>query len=159
MSKSASKSFDDLYSYVGNSVKSLNDSKFFAGIMIVLMNIASKFVTIKISKSMEAYLKYTFSRNLLIFTISWIGSRDLFVAFGISFLFIFCIDYLLNEDSQLCILPSSFIEHHNKLITEDFITKEELDKAMSVLDRIEKKYGGNSGSATMMNNMVGLSNI
>lgn len=150
MSKSFSKSFDDLYQYANNSVKSINESKFIAGIMIVIMNIASRFVTVHISKSMEAYLKYTFSRNVLIFTICWIGSKDTIVAICVTLLFIFFVDYLLNEESILCILPSSFINHHKALSTEQFITKDELDKAMDVLEKAEKQLN----KTNLINNLI-----
>jgi len=47
----------------------LNQSKMFAGVMIVIINIASKFVTFKVSKTVESYLKFTFSRHLLVFAV------------------------------------------------------------------------------------------
>ena len=50
-----------MLAYLHNTVNSLNQSKIFAGVMIIILNIASRFVNIKLSKSMESYLKYTFS--------------------------------------------------------------------------------------------------
>lgn len=150
MSNTKNSGLSNLFNYVNDSIKSINESKLFAGLMIVFMNVASKFVTIKMSKSMEAYLKYTFSRNVLIFTISWIGSRDLITAFGITALFIFVIDYLLNENSVLCILPAEFIDHHTVLVSEQFITREELDKAISVIERADSQLNG----AMMTNNII-----
>ena len=55
------KSVYDIFTYVNNNITSLNNSKIFAGLMIIILNIASKFVTIKLSKTMESYLKHTFS--------------------------------------------------------------------------------------------------
>jgi hypothetical protein len=65
---------------------------------------------------MEAYLKYTFSRNVLIFSIAFVGSRDIYVSLFVTLLFILFMDYLLNEESVLCILPNSFKEYHEKLV-------------------------------------------
>lgn len=65
---------------------------------------------------MESYLKYTFSRNVLIFAIAYVGSRDIYVATFVTLLFILFMDYLLNENSALCILPESFKEYHINLI-------------------------------------------
>ena len=44
--------------YIDKTITDLNTSKIFAGLMIITLNIASRFVTIKLSKSMEGYLKY-----------------------------------------------------------------------------------------------------
>jgi uncharacterized membrane protein len=94
----------NMFNYVNNHVNSLNNSKLFAGLMIITLNIASKFVTVKLSKSMEAYLKYTFSRQILIFAIAWMGTRDIYIAIIISLVFMVCMDFLFNEESRFCCL-------------------------------------------------------
>jgi hypothetical protein len=99
-------------------MKNVNESKIFAGLMIVSMNVASKLVPIKISKTMEMYLRHTFSRNLLIFIICWVGTRDILLSLSITFLFILLFDYLLNEEHPMCILPESFIDYHTSLEQE-----------------------------------------
>jgi hypothetical protein len=98
-----------------SNVNSLNNSKLFAGLMIIVLNISSKFVTIKLSKSMESYLKYTFSKQILIFAIAWMGTRDIYIAFGITIIFTICMDYLFNEDSPYCCLPHDFTNYHLSL--------------------------------------------
>ena len=109
------KKFTDIFSLFHDNVKVMNNSKLFAGLMIIILNVSSKFVTIKLSKSMEAYLKYTFSRNILIFAIAWMGTRDIYIALGITVLFIVFMDYLLNEDSPYCCLPHDFTDYHLNL--------------------------------------------
>jgi len=101
--------------YLHNYIDSLNNSKLFAGLMIIILNIASRFVTVKLSKSMEAYLKYTFSRQILIFAIAWMGTRDIYVAIVITLVFMIFMDFLFNEDSRFCCLPAEFTEYHHKL--------------------------------------------
>ena len=93
----------DLFSYLNDHINRVNDSKIFAGLMIITLNIASRFVTIKLGKSMESYLKYTFSKYLLVFTIAWMGTRDIYIALTIMTIFIIITDYLLNDDSIFCI--------------------------------------------------------
>lgn len=87
----------------------------FAGLMIIILNIASRFVTVKLSKSMESYLKYTFSRQILIFAIAWMGTRDIYIALLISLIFMICMDFLFNEDSRFCCLPEAFTSYHHEL--------------------------------------------
>jgi hypothetical protein len=151
----------DLFTYLHNYVNSLNNSKLFAGLMIIVLNVASRFVTVKLSKSMESYLKYTFSRQVLIFSIAWMGTRDIYISLVISFVFMFCMDYLFNEDSQWCILPSQFMNYHIDLWDKDVtnigssspsngpkppeeITKEQIVKAYSILEKAKQQLGVDS---------------
>jgi hypothetical protein len=129
-----------MFEYLHNHIKSINDSKIFAGLMIITLNIASKFVTIKLSKSMESYLKYTFSRDILVFAITWMGTRDIYIALFITSVFILCMDFLLNEDSMFCILPEQFTDYHISLATNnEIVSPEEIKKAREVLERAEKQ--------------------
>lgn len=129
--------FSNLFDYLNNTVDSLNNSKFFAGLMIITLNIASKFVTIRLSKTMESYLKFTFSRNILIFAIAWMGTREIYIACIITFLFIFLMDYILNEDSLFCCLPENFTDYHVDLL--DNVSDDDIKKAKEVLERAEKQ--------------------
>ena len=127
-------------SYLHNQVQILNSSKIFAGLIVVTLNIASKFVTIKLSKSMEGYLKHTFSRDVLVFCIIWMGSREIYVALILTLFFILFMDFLFNEESKLCILPSSFTDYHTTLLDEGGGTPQpdEIIRAQNVLERVKK---------------------
>jgi len=112
--------------------------------MIITLNIVSKFVNIGLSKTMESYLKYTFSRQLLVFSIAWMGTRDIYIAFFITFIFTIFTDYLFNEDSAFCILSEDFQDYHNTLknneeINSDKVTDEDIKKAKDVLEKAKKQ--------------------
>ena len=51
------KNIQDILTYLHENIKRINDSKIFAGIMIITLNIVSRFVTINLSKSMEGLFK------------------------------------------------------------------------------------------------------
>jgi hypothetical protein len=71
------------------------------------------------SKTMEAYLKVSFSKYILIFIVAWMGTRDIYIAFTVMVLYIIFIDYILNDDSSLCVLPNSFKEEQ-LILSENF---------------------------------------
>ena len=121
-----------------NYVKIMNGSKMFAGLVVITLNIASRFVTIKLSKSMESYLKFTFSRDVLVFCIVWMGSRDIYIAASFTLLFTFIMDFLLNEESSFCILPETFTTYHTELLDGTEPTADEIKNAESVLERVKK---------------------
>ena len=137
--------FTNLIDYLHNSVQSLNDSKIFAGLMIITLNVASKFVNIKLSKSMQSFLKNTFSKYLLVFTIAWIGTRDIYIAIIVTMFFIIIIDFLLDDDSAFYILPNDFKEHYINLFDNEEekseITEEDNKKAQKVLTKAKKQNG------------------
>jgi len=119
---------------------SLNNSKIFAGLMIIVLNIASKFVTVKLSKTMESYLKHTFSRDMLVFAIAWMGTRDIYTAGIIMLVFILCMDYLLNEESSFCCLPENFTDYHVSLLdNNESVTPEQIKQAEEVLEKAKKQ--------------------
>ena len=95
---------------------------------------SSKFVTIRLSKTMESYLKYTFSRNILIFTIAWMGTREIYIAALITLVFIVCIDYLFNEESPFCCLSENFTNYHIELL-EQRVSDEEYKRALETIDK------------------------
>jgi len=130
-------SLENLFSYLNNAVLNVNNSKLFAGLMIITLNISSKFVSVKLSPSMEAYLKYTFSRNILIFAIVWIGTREIYVSIFITFVFIVCVDYLFNENSWVCCLPEQFTDYHKSLLEN--VSEEDYIKSLTTVEKYKKQ--------------------
>jgi hypothetical protein len=112
--------------------------------MIVIINIASKFVTFKVSKTVESYLKFTFSRHMLVFAATWLGTRDVYIALFMTVLFMLIVDVFFNEKSMFCCLPESFVEHHiSKLegMENQMPTPEEIVKAKIVLEKAKSVNG------------------
>jgi hypothetical protein len=126
---------DNIFSYLHNHVQVLNGSKIFAGIMIILLNISSKYVNIKLSKTMESYLKHTFSKQILVFAIAWMGTREIYVALFITLIFTIFIEYLFNEDSIFCCLPEQFKDYHIELLENQEVSEEDIKKAKEILEK------------------------
>lgn len=130
--------FQNLLHYLNNHVNTLNNSKLFAGLMIIILNIASRFVTIKLSKTAESYLKFTFSRDILIFAIAWMGTRDIYIALVVVIGFIIFVDFIFNENSQFCILSENFTDYHTGLL-ENRVSDDDIKKAKETLEKAEKQ--------------------
>jgi len=103
--------FTPLYngiSYLNHHVMYLNNSKFFAGVIMILLNVGSKFITIQFSKSTEEYMKWSVSKQLLVFSMAWMGTRDIYTALGLTAVFTILSEYLFNEESALCMVPPQY---------------------------------------------------
>ena len=127
--------------YINHHVMYLNNSKFFAGIIMILLNIGSKFITIQFSKSTEEYMKYTVTKQLLVFAMAWMGTRDIYTALGLTAIFTILSDYLFNEESALCMVPHKYRVLHKLVDTnEDGVVSEpELAAAIAVLEKAKRE--------------------
>jgi hypothetical protein len=123
------------------NIYSLNNSKFFAGMVMLTMNIGSKYVTIELSKTQESYLKYTLGRQLLIFAVLWMGTRDIVIALILTCVFILFADYLFNENSKFCIFPEHIkdLELNLDADGDGKISEKEIQDAIHVLKRARNK--------------------
>ncbi len=141
--KHKSNANSSFFKYIHEHIQTLNSSKIFAGIMIITLNIVSRFVNIKLSKTMESYLKYTFSKYVLVFTIAWMGTRDIYIALFIMGCFIIISDFLFDEESMFCILPEEFKDHHLTILEEnenmENVTDEEITKAKKVIEKAKEQ--------------------
>lgn len=127
--------------YLNHHVMYLNNSKFFAGIIMILLNIGSKFITIQFSRSTEEYMKYTVSKQILVFAMAWMGTRDIYTALGLTAVFTILSDYLFNEESALCMVPQKFRVLHKLVDTneDNVVSEPELSAAIAVLDKAKRE--------------------
>ena len=123
------------------TTKLLNDSKFTAGIAMLMLNIGSKYISIGLSESQEAYLTSSLARQLLIFSVAFIGTKDVLVSLLLTIIFILFADYIFNEKSRLCLLPKSMKEIKKQIdIDQDgIISEKELNHAINILRKAKNK--------------------
>ena len=128
-------------SYLNHKVMYLNNSKFFAGVIMILLNVGSKFIQIQFSKSTEEYMKYTVSKQLLVFSMAWMGTRDIYTALGLTAVFTILSDHIFNEESSLCIVPHEYRVLHKLIDTNNdgVVTETELAAAIAVLEKAKKE--------------------
>ena len=127
--------------FVSNLVHNINNSKLFAGLVMIMLNIGSKYVTIELSKSQEQYLRNSVARQMLIFAISWMGSRDIITALALTAIFNVLTEHLFNEKSNYCVVPKKWRNFADVIDTnkDGEISQDELNKAMAVLEKAKKK--------------------
>jgi hypothetical protein len=115
----------------------LNNSKYFAGIVMILLNIGSKFISIQFSKSTEEYLKMNISKQLLVFSMAWMGTRDIYTALGLTAVFVILSDHLFNEESKFCVVPEKYrvLNKLNDTNKDEIISEDEINNAISILEK------------------------
>jgi len=133
--------FWNVFLNINQHIMYLNNSKFFAGVIMILLNVGSKFIQIQFSKSTEEYMKWSVSKQLLVFAMAWMGTRDIYAALGLTAVFTILSEYLFNEDSHLCIVPHKYRVLHKLIDTNEdgIVTEAELSNAIAVLEKSKKE--------------------
>ena len=78
---------------------------------------------------------------MLIFAIAWMATKDILVALAITAIFHVLANQLLNENSQLCIIPQKW-RNFEKLLDSDQdgeISQKEIDDAKEILHKAKMK--------------------
>ncbi len=84
-------------------MNNFNTSPYFIGVMMLTMNLGSRFLALEMSKGQEAFFSHPWIRRFLIFVVFFIGTRNIWVAFWMALVSILILGYLFNENSSLCI--------------------------------------------------------
>jgi hypothetical protein len=123
------------------SISSLNSNMFFAGIMMLTLNIGSRYVQLNLSPSAESYLKYAITKEFLVFTIAWMGTRNIYVALTLTAAFVILADYGLNDKSNFCIIPEKFKKLQDSIDANNdkIISELEIKNAVDILEKAKKQ--------------------
>lgn len=140
---------------INSYINSLNSSKFFAGLIMIILNIGSRYIELKFSKTQESYLRMVLGRQLLIFAVAWMGTRDIYLSLVVTLIFTLLADFALNENSNFCLLPETFktinssLENSKELISED-----DINKTIQTLEKLkmQKRIQCQNNQYAMLNN-------
>ena len=126
---------------VFTSIDSVNGSRFFAGLIMIMMNIGSKYVNLKLSKNQEEFLRGAIARQILIFSIIWMGTRDIITSLILTAVFVILTDHLFNEESRFCVVSKVVKKYKNVLDTDgdNVVSEKELEAAMKIVEKHKNK--------------------
>ena len=126
-----------MFNILNNGINSLNSSTFFAGIMMICLNIGSRYIQLNLDESTESYIKYALTKEIMVFTISWMATRNIYMSLGLTAVFIVLADFIMNEKSRYCLLPKKFIQSRrmNELVDNKILSEKEINDALEVLER------------------------
>ena len=115
----------------------LNNSKLLAGLAMLLLNLGSKYMELKFTKNQEEYIKSAIGREVVLFTILFVGTHDIIVSILMTAAFIILGDTIFNENSKFCLMPKKFKKLHSVIDTnkDNYISDEEIDRAQEILHK------------------------
>lgn len=80
-----------------------NNNPYFIGLMMLILNLGGRFISLEVTKKQEQFLQQPWVRRVLIFTVLFVATRNLWVAFWTTVIVILFLGYLFNENSSLCL--------------------------------------------------------
>jgi hypothetical protein len=118
----------------------INSSKLVAGILMILMNVGSKYIELGLTKTQEHALRNGLGREIVIFCVVFLGTRDLVLSIIMTSAFIILSDHIFNEKSRFCVIPAKMKQIASLIDTnnDDVITPEEIRKATIILEKAKK---------------------
>ena len=126
-----------------NFFHNLNTSTFFAGFVMLVLNIGARYINLDLNSSTESWIKYLMSKEVLVFAVSWMGTRSIYYALVITACFTIVVDHFMNVDSKYCVVPSKFRDLHKmteeKHGPEKKVTDLEISNALHTLEKAKKE--------------------
>ena len=127
--------------YIHSVLKPINESKLLVGMMMIFLNVGSKYIDLGLSKTQEQVLRDGLARELLIFAISFMGTRDIPTAIILTASFTILSNIVLNENSKYCVMPNKMKKIQEIIDTngDGIISYEDERRAMEVLEKAKKQ--------------------
>ena len=117
---------------INGIINSINSNTYIYGILMILLNMGSKYIEMDLVNNHKEFLSSTLLRRLLIFTMAFIATRDIVASLTITAAFIIIVLNLFNTESDYCIINKG-----NKSRYE-VITPEQVENAMNILKKAGK---------------------
>ena len=126
-----------------NFFQNLNTSTFFAGFVMLILNIGSRYINLDLNSSTESWIKYLMSKEVLVFAVAWMGTRSIYYALVITACFTIIVDHFMNVDSKYCVIPTKFRTMHKmteeKKGPEKHVSDLEISNALHTLEKAKKE--------------------
>ena len=129
--------FESINKYLHN----INESKILAALAMLLLNIGSKYIELKISDSQAEYMRNEIGREILIFAMVFVGTKDIILSIIVTAAFIVLANTVFHEESKYCILPEKYKKIKNLIDknNDNIITNDEVNKAYEILNKVRQK--------------------
>ena len=98
---------------------------------MILMNLGGRHIANEVSPSVHKMFNQAFLRRFFVFCVAFIATRDIVISLIIVLLFIILFKFLLNEESNLCIIPRRYIEVDTD--RDGKVSEDEYRRALEIL--------------------------
>jgi hypothetical protein len=87
---------------------------------------------------MEEYMKLTISKQVLVFSMCFLGTRCIVTSILLTAGFTILSEFIFNEESEYCVVPHSCRVLHTLPPSDEIITEEEYKRALDTIEKYKK---------------------
>ena len=120
-----------------NYIEILNNNKYFVGVIMILLNLGSKYISVELSQTQEKILGSPIIRRIILFTVFFTATRDIWISFLLTAAFVILVSGIFNDDSYYCLIPKKYRNY--EILPGQKISKEDIDKAKQIIELSEKQ--------------------
>ena len=111
---------------------SLNNSKLFIGLTMIIVNLGSKYLVEELSNNQKKIFNNTVIRRVVLFTVIFMATKDIVISLTLTAAFIILVSGLFNEESKFCVY-----KFNGKCYKT--ITNEAYKEALKIVEEYENK--------------------
>lgn len=86
---------------MNNLLNNLSNSKYFLGIMMIIVNIGARFIIEELSLEQKEYLNTPIFRRIIIFSAFFIATKDILTSIILTIIFVLFISEFFANNNQL----------------------------------------------------------
>jgi len=123
--------------YFMRILNNIENNKLFMGLSILLLNLLSKYIELKLTKTQEQFIKNSISREILIFIMCFVATKNIVTSLILTGIFMILANYVFNENSNYCIIKDKLnkIKLEVDINNDNIISDTELNNALDILRR------------------------
>jgi uncharacterized membrane protein (DUF485 family) len=123
--------------YFMRILNNIENNKLFMGLSILLLNLLSKYIELKLTKTQEQFIKNSISREILIFIMCFVATKNIVTSLILTGIFMILANYVFNENSKYCIIKDKLnkIKLEVDINNDNIISDTELNNALDILRR------------------------
>ena len=99
---------------LSTAIMTFNTNPYLIGVFMILMNLGGRFLSLELTKKQEAIFQSSWIRPFIFFTVVFMATRNIVVAFWITLLLFFVLWVVANENSPFCMIPAWCGDADNK---------------------------------------------
>lgn len=97
---------------VENLALVLNNNKIMWGVTMLLLNIGGKYIVADLGKFQEKMLANEYFKKVILFSLFFVATRDILIAFLLTVLYTLVVNGILNEKQKFSIVPNKYKEEY-----------------------------------------------
>lgn len=120
-----------------NTLGSINSSKIFWGMSMLMLNFGARYVVADLGKTHEIILSHEITKKLIVLSLFFVATRDILMSFILTVAYIVVIDGILHEKRRFCLVPKSVVASGDTTFKQNTVSKDDYVKAKNIIDRYE----------------------